>query len=76
MKFINDILTDEEGDWDIVSVLAAVATTVFIGLTIYTVVWKDKDIDGVGYGAAVASLLGTLGGAYYLKSRRDPGGKG
>ncbi len=67
MKFLNDIFTDDDNDFDIVSVLAAISCAVFIGLTVYTVIWKDAPLDGVDYGIAVGSLIGTLGGAYRLK---------
>ena len=67
MKWFIDILTDDDGDFDFVSILAILAFVSFQALTIYSVVWDGKELDGVAYGAAVGSLIATAGAAYKLK---------
>ncbi len=68
MKWFKDVLTDNDGDWDIVSLLAAVAVVIALGLTVYEVVEKDRQFDIKDFGIGTGALIGSLGLAYYGKS--------
>lgn len=72
MKFFRDILTDNSGDFDIVSIMAVLSFFVFLGLAIYSVAWKGSVFDMQSFGIAIAAMVSTLGGAYHWKCNKEP----
>lgn len=71
MKFFKDIFTDNVGDFDIVSVMAAAAVLmlfIFEGWQLY----KGEKFDMVNFGISASSLIASLGGAYHFKANKGP----
>lgn len=69
MKF-SDIITDNEGDLDIISIIALVTCIVACSLTIYIVIVQGKDFNIQDFGIAIAAIIGSAGGGYYAKSNQ------
>ena len=73
MKWLKDILTDNSGDYDVVSMMSVAAFIVFFALELYQVMYLKQPFDMVNYGIAVAGLLAATGGAYHVKANKEPG---
>jgi hypothetical protein len=72
MKALKDILTDNDGDFDIVSLMGVLAFMVFFTLEVFVVLWLHKDFAMQDFGIAVAAMLAALGAAYHFKANRPP----
>jgi hypothetical protein len=71
MKWLNDLLTDHDGDFDVVSTLGAMAVVVFLCLSIYVTLHTGA-FDYSAFGASVGMMLAGLGGGYFAKSSAKP----
>jgi len=67
-SFFKDLFTDNEGQFDIVSVMGVISMLTFLGLSVYNVIYKDVQFDYVNFGIGASSLLAALGTAYHFKS--------
>lgn len=73
-KILMDIVTGRDGvTHDIVRWLAVLTALTAIFLTIYIVVYKDKDFDIQSFGIGMGTIFATVGVALKLKETTEPG---
>ncbi len=71
--WIKNILTGVDNEThDVARVLAVIAFIVGLGLTIYSVAWKNQSFDLTQFGLGVGAMLAALGAALKLKEDTEP----
>ena len=71
-RYLLDVFTDDEGDFDIVVAMATLALLWFMGVSGYNTFWLHKDVTYMDLGGGLAALVVALGGAYKLKRKPVP----
>lgn len=66
-KVIKDIVTDNQGDFDVVSVCGIIAFFALITFSGYSV-YKTQTFDPIGFATGAGALLVGIGGGYRFKS--------
>lgn len=73
MGFITNITTGiDNRTHDVARVLAVLSFVVGLGLTVYTVVWKNQVFDLQQFGIGVGAMFAGLGAALVLKKDTEP----
>lgn len=69
--FFKTILTEDDNNlvWDPVRITAITGALMFMGLTVWTVIWQGNPFDYLNFGAGFAALLTALGAALYMKTK-------
>lgn len=67
MKWFKDITTDNQNDFDLVSICGVIAFAGLMFFTAYTV-YKTGNFDPITYSTGAGALLLGIGGGYRVKS--------
>jgi hypothetical protein len=57
---------------DIVRIFFALAGLAFLGLTLFSVLWRDRAFDGLAFCQGAALMITGVGAALGLKGRTEP----
>ena len=74
MKLVNDVLTGKDNTtYDIARVAGAVTVLTFLGLSIYSVVFKSQTFDMQSFGVGAGAVIAAMGAALGMKAKTEPG---
>jgi hypothetical protein len=71
-RFLNALVTDNQGRPDEQALISLVGAAVFFGLEIYSVAVKGQNFDPFGFGAGIGALLGATSAGFGLRARWTP----
>lgn len=66
------ILADADGVLEIARTSGALVVLTFLGLSIYSVVWKHQHFDMQSFGIGAGAVIGALGAALKLTAKGAP----
>ena len=73
IKILKDVSTGIDGEsYDVIRLLSILVVLVALGLTIYTVVYKQTNFDIQSYGIGIGSIFAAIGAALKLKESTEP----
>jgi hypothetical protein len=69
MKWIAALCSDENSRADEMAILSILSVLVFLGLSIFAVVWRHQPWTPIDYGVGVGSVIGAACAGMGLKKR-------
>jgi hypothetical protein len=68
-RFVNALLSDDQGRPDEQAMISIAGAAVFLGLEIYSVVARGQNFDPFGFGTGIGALLGAASAGFGLRTR-------
>lgn len=72
MKLLKDLITESDNlTYDIARVAGASVVITYLGLAVYSVVWKGQAFDAQSFGIGAGAVIAAMGAALRLTQEKD-----